>query len=206
MEHDNDPALDAAEANALYNLLEQEIVPEFYNRDERGIPKAWVARIRESMAILTPRFSANRTVREYTEQYYLPAAEYYLERASSKDADVKKFINWQHTLEQNWTAIRFGEIKFETKGQKHVFEVKVYLNQINPDTVRVELYADGINGSSPVKQEMKLISKAADIASSCLYSAQMPASRSAADYTARVIPHYVGISIPLEASQILWQR
>ncbi len=65
-EHGDDPAWDAAEANTLYDLLEEELVPEFYNRDERGIPKAWVARIRESMGILTPRFSANRAVREYT--------------------------------------------------------------------------------------------------------------------------------------------
>ena len=72
-EHGDDPAWDAAEAEALYNLLEQEVVPEFYTRDPNGIPTAWVARMRESMARLTPRFSANRTVREYTEQYYLPA-------------------------------------------------------------------------------------------------------------------------------------
>ena len=123
-EHGDDPAWDAAEANALYDLLEQELVPEFYNRDEKGIPKAWVARIRESMAILTPRFSANRTVREYTGQHYLPAAASYLMRASGKGAEGKKYVNWQHTLEQNWAAIRFGEIKYETNGQQHVFEVK----------------------------------------------------------------------------------
>ncbi|HXV78865.1 MAG TPA: alpha-glucan family phosphorylase, partial [Candidatus Binatia bacterium] len=76
-EHGDDPLWDAAEAEALYTLLEQEVVPEFYRRDERGIPTAWVARIRESMARLTPFFSANRTVREYTEKHYIPAAEAY---------------------------------------------------------------------------------------------------------------------------------
>ena len=205
-EHGDDPAWDAAEANALYNLLEQKLVPEFYNRDGNGIPKAWVARIRESMAILTPRFSANRTVREYTGKYYLPAAASYSERASGKGAEGKKYITWQHTLEQNWAAIRFGEIKFETKGREHVFEVMIYLNQIDPDSVRMEIYADGINGGSPVKQNMNLISKAADNAGSCLYSAQVPANRPATDYTARVIPQYEGIAIPLEAAQIQWQR
>jgi starch phosphorylase len=73
-EHHDDPAWDAAEALALYDLLERQVVPEFYNRDENGIPRAWVAKMRESMARLTPQFSANRTVREYTEKYYLPAA------------------------------------------------------------------------------------------------------------------------------------
>ena len=85
-EHGDDPAWDAAEAEALYDLLEREVIPEFYTRDEQGIPGAWVARMRESMAQLTPRFSASRTVREYTEQHYLPAASAYLERAADKGA------------------------------------------------------------------------------------------------------------------------
>ena len=72
-EHGDDPAWDAAEAEALYDLLEREVIPEFYARDEQGIPTAWVARMRNSMASLTPRFSADRAVREYTEQHYLQA-------------------------------------------------------------------------------------------------------------------------------------
>jgi starch phosphorylase len=59
---------------SLHTLLKQEVIPVFYARDENGIPTACVARIRGSMACLTPRFSANRAVREYTKQYYLPAA------------------------------------------------------------------------------------------------------------------------------------
>ena len=85
-EHGDDPAWDAIEADALYDLLEQEVIPEFYARDEHGIPTAWVKRMRESMARLTPRFSANRTVREYTEQHYLPAAAAYRTRAADKGA------------------------------------------------------------------------------------------------------------------------
>ena len=70
-EHGDDPAWDAIEADTLYDLLEREVIPEFYTRDESGIPTAWVRRIRESMARLTPRFSTNRTVREYVERHYL---------------------------------------------------------------------------------------------------------------------------------------
>ena len=73
-DHGDNPAWDATEAEALYERLEQDVVPEFYTRDESGIPAAWVARMRESMARLTPRFSAERTVREYTGRHYIPAA------------------------------------------------------------------------------------------------------------------------------------
>ena len=71
-EHQDEAAWDAMEAEALYTLFEEEVIPAFYTRDEHGVPTAWVARVRESMAHLTPRFSANRTVREYTERV-LPA-------------------------------------------------------------------------------------------------------------------------------------
>lgn len=77
LEHGDDPAWDAVEAEALYDLLENEVIPEFYARDENDIPTAWINRMRESMALLTPHFSTNRAVREYTEQYYLPAASTY---------------------------------------------------------------------------------------------------------------------------------
>ena len=85
-EHGDDPAWDAAEAEALYDRLEREVIPEFYTRDEDGIPTAWVARMRESMARLTPRFSADRAVREYTEQHYLPAATAFRSRVANKGA------------------------------------------------------------------------------------------------------------------------
>ena len=61
-EHGDDPAWDAREAEQLYTLLEQKVVPEFYDRNEKGIPTAWISRMRESMAQLTPRFSAARAV------------------------------------------------------------------------------------------------------------------------------------------------
>ena len=94
-EHGDDPAWDAAEAEALYNLLEREVIPEFYERDGHGIPTGWVARMRKSMASLTPRFSADRAVREYTEQHYLPGAATYLERAANKGAAGKQMADWQ---------------------------------------------------------------------------------------------------------------
>jgi starch phosphorylase len=78
-EHEEDLKWDAADAEALYECLEREVIPEFYARDEKGMPAAWIGRMRESMACLTPQFSANRAVREYTERYYLPAAARYRE-------------------------------------------------------------------------------------------------------------------------------
>jgi starch phosphorylase len=205
-EHGDDPAWDATEAEALYDLLEREVVPEFYARDRGGIPTAWLKRMRESMARLTPRFSANRTVREYTEQHYLPAAAAYRQRTAEKGATAGKLADWRHTLAEKWSTLRFGEVKVETKDERHVFEIQVCLNDLNPAAVRVELYADGGTGNAPVLQEMKRTGPLAGASCAYVYTAAVSADRPVADYTARLIPHCDGIAVPLEESHILWQR
>jgi starch phosphorylase len=68
-------AVDAADAESLYQLLEREIVPAFYDRDEHGIPRRWLAYVRRAMISVTPRFSARRMVKEYADVMYRPAME-----------------------------------------------------------------------------------------------------------------------------------
>jgi starch phosphorylase len=205
-EHGDDPAWDLAEADTLYQLLENEVIPEFYTRDENGIPTAWVARMRESMARLTPRFSADRTVREYTEQHYLPAAATYRERAADKGAVGREIAHWKQGLGNEWAKLRFGDVKVETEGGQHLFQAQVHLDDLDPKAVRVELYGDGVDGGPPVRQEMKRVREVTGAPGSYLYSAAVSASRPPADYTARVIPRHSGVAVPLEAVHILWQR
>jgi len=205
-EHGDDPAWDAAEAGTLYERLEREVIPEFYLRDENGIPSAWVARMRASMAQLTPRFSADRAVREYTERHYLPGAKAYHARAAERGAAGGKVADWQRTLRQKWAALRFGDLKVETFGGQHVFEVQVDLDGLDPKAVRIELYANGVNGEAPVRQEMRRTRPLAGALGGYVYRAAVSTTRPASDYTARVVPYYEGVAAPLEAAQILWQR
>ena len=158
------------------------------------------------MAQLTPRFSANRTVREYTEQHYLPAAAAFRKRAADKGAVGRQVVDWQQALKQGWARLRFGEVKVESDGEQHVFDVQIYLDDLDPQAVRVELYAEGANGDGPVRQEMKRLRPLTGAAGGYVYSAAVPADRPATDYTARVIPHYSGVAVPLEAAHILWQQ
>ena len=205
-EHGNDPAWDAAEAEALYDLLEQEVIPTFYTRDPNGIPTAWVARMRESMAQLTPLFSANRTVREYTEQHYLPAAAAYRARSADNGAIAAQMVDWLHDLQQQWASLRFGELNVETDGKQYLFEIQVYLDDLSPEKVRVELYAEGIGAGAPVRQEMKRVRQLLGAINGYVYRAEVPAKRPAKDYTVRLIPHRRGVAVPLEAAFILWQK
>ncbi len=205
-EHDDDPAWDAIEAEALYDLLENEVIPEFYARDEKGIPSAWVTRMRESMAQLTPRFSTNRAVSEYTEQHYLPAASAYLERSADHGAKGVELVNWRHDLEQKWAALRFGEMKLTTEGSQHVFEIQLYLDELDPESVQVELCANGVNGTGMDIVAMKHLRQLVGATNGYAYRAEVSGDRPATDYTARVIPHREGVVVPLEDAHVLWQR
>ncbi len=205
-EHGEDPAWDAAEAEALYERLEHEVIPEFYTRDDRGIPVAWVARVRESMARLTPRFSANRTVREYTENHYLPAAAAYRQRAADQGAAARATVEWRHALGQKWSGLSFGASQVTREGDQHAFEIEIRLPGLDANAVRAELYADGTDGTDPVRQEMTRVRDRDGAAEGGVYRATVAANRPASDFTVRLIPHREGSSVPLEAGQILWQR
>jgi glycogen phosphorylase len=207
-EHGDDPAWDAAEAAQLYRILEDEVVPEFYKRDSSGIPQSWVARMRESMARLTPRFSANRAVREYTEERYLPAAAAWRSRSADNGAIGRRVVDWRRDLEQKWAGVRFGDVTIVTHDGQHDFKVQLFLNDLDPGSVRVELYADGINSGAPVRQGMipDAPQQPTGASGGCVYGAAVPATRSSADYAARVIPYHDGVAVPLENELILWQR
>ena len=205
-EHGDDPVCDAVEAEALYDLLERTVIPEFYARDEHGIPTAWVARMRESMARLTPRFSANRTVCEYTEQHYLPAAAAYRDRAANNGAVGRQLLEWRQAVDGKWDSLRFGDVRVHANAGHHLFEVELFLNGLDPHAVRVELYAEGPNGGDPVREEMTRARQRPDAAGPWVYRATVPTTRPATDYTARVIPQRSGVAVPLESARILWQR
>jgi starch phosphorylase len=205
-EHADDLARDAIEADALYDLLESEVIPEFYTRDEQGIPCAWVNRMRESMARLTPHFCANRAVSEYTEKYYLPAASTYLARADNKGAIATEIVSWQRFVQQTWATIRFGEVKVITENSQHLFEVQIYLGELDPSSVQVELYAAEIKTLLPERVEMKLDRQLVGAINGYVYLARVATSRPATDYTARLIPCRDCATVPLENNKILWQR
>ena len=118
----------------------------------------------------------------------------------------KQVVDWRHALEKEWPVPRFGEVRVETAGEQHAFEVEVYLNQLEANAAQVELYADGVNGAGPVRQEMEGVRQLAGASGGYVYTARVPAARPAGDYTVRVAPHHAGVAVPLEADRILWQR
>jgi starch phosphorylase len=201
-EHGDDPAYDAWEADALYGLLEREVVPSFYERDGRGVPAEWVARMRESMALLTPRFSANRMLREYVERYYLPAAARCRERCGDRGRLGLELERWERRLAEAWRELRFGALTVDRAGEDFVFEVELLLGSMDPEAIRVELYADPAGDRGPERHPLQV---AREIPGGRSYRGRAPAARPQADYTPRVVPGNPR-ALAAEVSRILWYR
>jgi starch phosphorylase len=205
-EHGEDRAWDAREAHALYDLLEGEVIPEFYQRDESGMPAKWLERIRESMAQLTPEFSATRAICEYTESHYLPAASLFHDRAADDGAVGSSLLQWKQDIERHWNTVRFVSTRINTHDGQHFFQTDVTPGSLTPDYLRVELYADAAQGKSTCLEVMDPSGPTPDTPGSYTYSARVSAARPASDYTARIVPHHPDALVPLEAGQIVWQR
>ena len=155
---------------------------------------------------LTPEFSANRTVREYTEKYYLPAAVGYRKREASHGTLAQQIVHWRNAVADHWSKLHFGQVFSETVGDVHNFRVQVYLDDLEPDAVLVELYAQPRNGESPVRHPMDRHDRLIGSVNAFIYSAEVPSSRPADDYTPRIVPAFSDAQVPLEAKEILWQR
>ena len=202
-EHDDFAAWDAKEAEQLYRILEQEVVPCFYRRDQHGLPRDWIGRMRESMAGLTTQYSSNRMLREYVEMYYLPLAEAYRKRHIETAIAIK---DWHRQLSQHWDHIHFGNVASCQVEAGYQFEVQVYLDELSADMVQVELYAEAVADQAPFCQSMSRGELLAGTGNAYVYQATVPATRAVTDYTPRIVPVHAAAKAPLEANFILWYR
>jgi len=205
LEHSDIEAWDLAETEQLYRLLEEEVVPCFYQRDENGIPQAWVSRIRESMARLTTRFSSNRMLREYTENYYVPLAKAWRQR-SGEAGTAAELEAWHGCLRQHWQRVHFGNVVTQRDDDRWKFEVQVYLDDIPPQAVSVELYAEAVDGGAPFRHRLERGPALAGTVNAWLYAGSVAAERPVSDFTPRIVPAHPLASVPLEANMILWYR
>jgi starch phosphorylase len=201
----DEAAQDAAEAEQLYSILENDVVPLFYRRESSGIPSEWVAMMRESMARLTGQYSANRSVREYTERFYLPAAERYEKRSKNHGELAVQMHEWQTELRAHWFEIHFRE--FETSEDEHQFLIRahIYLGAISPKHVRVEIFADNPD-DAPFISEMNQTDELVGVKGGFVFQAKVPDTRPASDYTARIVAALDTLAVPLEEPLVLWQR
>ena len=206
-EHGNDSEWDRHEAEQIYGLLENEIVPTFYDRNERGMPEQWIGKVRSSMAKLTPHFSTNRMVREYVETYYRPLAEEYERRVAHDGAVGAQIFGWRHNLTSFWNTVHIGEAHSERHDDHYLIEVSLLLGEVPPEDVRIEVYAEPEDGAKAAHcTVMQRRGELIGAANGFTFAATAPNHRPLSDYSIRVVPSNPDAAVPLEAQQILWKN
>ncbi len=169
--YDNEYNQDNADSESIYSILEKQIVPLYYDRDEKGVPVKWVEVMKESIKSLTAQYSTHRMVQEYTNKMYIPSIERIEKVISSNYGFVKKLADWESNIERNWPQVQIiadktmNQLKEQktTSGEILKISTSVYLGSIEPDNVKVEIYYGNIGRNnlidSPEIVEMELEEK-----------------------------------------------
>lgn len=197
---------DTEQAEILYRRLESEILPTFYERDQTGLPKHWLNFMRTSMATLTPYFSANRMVREYTGHYYLPLAEAYIRRSLNQGEAGQNLSIWLQKIDELWPQIRIDNMTAETINGEHYFKMHVYLGELTLQDVTVELFAETNDGKSFETWPMQMEKTLPGAINGFVFSIRKLSDRPITDYTPRIKPFHSDAFIPLESTSIFWAK
>lgn len=201
-----EPGWDAVEAEQLYRLLEQEIVPLFYQRDAQGIPREWVARMRASMSQLAPQFSSNRMLQEYVRDAYLPAAAAFRRRAADKGRLATELAEWETFIRQHWETVRLSQFEARARPGGWAFSLHVYLGEIPPEQVQVQLYADPLEGEASAPWIMQPASTIPGATHGFVYGCEIDTARPAEHFTPRLVAWHAEARIPAELNLIRWYR
>jgi glycogen phosphorylase len=196
---------DAQDAEALYQLLENNIVPLFYQRNELGLPTQWLSTIRTSMEKLTPRFSSNRMLQEYLENFYFPAAVNLEARQINDNTLATELVLWHEHLHKHWHEIHTRESHISEQTDHWLAEVTVFLGGIKPNMIAVQMIADA-SSTQPVQVvQFNLLHKIEGSINAYRYRGQLPKSRAVHDFTLRVISAHNHVEVPAENTLIYWQ-
>ena len=201
------------ESQALYDLLEKEIVPLFYDRGSDNVPRGWVAKMKAAMAKLAPQYNTNRMVRQYAEMFYAPTAQRWDELTGDELAHAKALSGWKGHLRGMFPNVRVESVSdnMETVGAHVGSDVQVDavvdLGGLEPRDVQVELYYGALDedgqlsgGQALPMQQVEHVNERA-----VRYTVQMPCAHSGmTGYTVRVMPQHPMLSDPRELAMIRW--
>lgn len=209
---DYEPGRDAVEAKLLYSLLENDVVPLFFERDSRGCPVGWVNTLKASMKRLAARFSSDRMVAEYVERFYLPTAHRFRSLASGDVRNIEELATWKRKLRDHWSEVQVLEVSapgMEAQlGKPFQIGARVRLGTVSPADVDVQLYHGALDARDEL-HETGVLSMAhqggADGVHS--YATSVPFQTSGRyGYTVRVVPKNERVLVPHELMLIRWAQ
>ena len=204
---------DAVEAEALYDLLEREVIPAFYDRGPDRLPRGWIARMTTSLSCLCPKYNTHRMVRQYTEDFYVIAYDRFLALAADNAARARSLAAWLSRLRQAWSEVRVESIENHTPdtltvGQAAKARIRVRLGQLDPQDVIVELYEGRVDPEGEIVDAVPVAMEPVQPAGPGVHiyeAASRPAAASGLrGFTVRVLPYHPDLPDPLFPGLIVW--
>ena len=204
---------DRVEAEALYRLLEEEIVPQFYDRDIDGLPRAWIARIKRSIASVGPFFNTTRMVEEYTTKLYAPAAARAISMSAEGLAGARAIVAFRERVAAAWPSVRVERVATPEPrrlftGQDLALSVDVKLGALAPSDVVVDAYHGRLRGHHALTDAASLpLHHVADLGDGRhRYEGAIPAREAGEHaYAVRVMPHHPALADRFATRLVAWQ-
>ncbi len=215
---------DRVEARILYDILEKEVVPLFYDRGGEGIPRAWIARIKNSMRMLCPVFNTHRMVAEYATRFYFPASERFVRLTADNLAQAKELVDWKARVRDKWSGVHVANVETAKAGGKQAGDAgassdtiaagsaihvraNVQLGDLTPDEVEVQAYYGGLDSEHQIVNGGIIPLILTGVAEGrSVYEGDVPTTNSGMQgFSIRVLPVHADALLPIELPLVTWE-
>ena len=205
---------DDVESRALYDLIEQDLVPLFYTRGNDGLPRGWIRRMKRSITTLVPVFNTNRMVEEYTERCYIPSHRRYAKLAGPKLDAARELAGWRKRVQSNWSQVKVENVEAPASemhkvGSVFPIRVNVNLGSFTPADVEVQLCHGVLDSMGEIAEPRALVlqpeASQNGSARSVVFSGQVPCYASGQfGFSVRVLPKHENLPHPYEPGLVTW--
>jgi len=210
-DYDNDEYQDAVESDALYNLLEKDVAPLFYERDQENLPRRWIAKMKTSMKRLCPTFNTHRMVMEYVERFYMPAAKRYSDLAAQGGAKLGPILEWRRRFRTAGSQVKIMRVQAENSreirvGEKIRVTASVVLGEMPPEYIRVQIVSGSVNEEGLiVNSSSRNMTRSGMTGNEHQYEGQLECLESGSyGFSVRVVPYHPDVRVPFEHPWLVW--
>jgi starch phosphorylase len=208
---DNEEHQAEHDTQALFNLLEKQVVPEFYERGADDVPRRWIERMKKSIQTVVSFFNTNRMVQEYFERFYLPANERFEKLTADQWQTAIDVTQWKSKVSSHWNEVRIFDVDANTNqplksGTPLQINAKVYLGTLTPQEVRVEISHGPLDANGAVihKHRTPMTVNQSDNGVHQYSGTIVPSTCGQQGYGIRVLPKHPQIDLRLEPGLIRW--
>ena len=226
-DYQNQDYQDMIEAQAIYSILENEVVPLYYTRSADDLPRAWIAKMKATIKWVAPRFNTHRMLAEYVRRFYNPAAARYRYLAAEAMSRAKAFSRWKSEMRQAWSEFAVKDVTVRVNGEQEAEQLNprqpqlkvgselsvralVKLGRVRPEDVCVELYSGptdswgNIQEGSPVA--MRHEQRAGDDGEHWFTGSMECKTTGQHGVAVRVLPNHPDQVNPYDLGLILWEK